>query len=105
MSDPVPKTYEELVPYEAFLRNHMNRLNRRFEIVSKNLLFARSQGNTMLIISAMKERQELENQFEGMKERLREVVKRRGAFEGASPETPKTPTLMLEVVRNPLVSK
>jgi hypothetical protein len=105
MSDPIPKTYEELVQYEAFLRGHMSRLNRRFETVSKNLLYVRSQGNTMLILSTMKERQELEIQFEAMKKRLREVVKKRAEFEGNTPLTPRTPTLMLEVVPNPLVSK
>jgi hypothetical protein len=59
----------------------------------------------MLILSTMKERQDLEAQFEAMKERLKEVVKKRRAFEGGPPETPKTPTLMLEVVKNPLASK
>lgn len=106
LSDPIPKKYEELVQYEAFLRNHMSRLSRRFEAVSRNLMYARSQGNTLQVIATMQERQQIEAQFEQMKERLKEVVKNRSRLEGPSaPETPKTPTLLLEVVKNPLVHK
>jgi len=104
INSPLPKTYEELVQYEAFLRSHMNRLNRRFELISKNLMYMRSQGNTMLILSSMKERQDLEVQFETLKTRLKEVIKKRTTFEGGPAETPKTPTLMLEVVKNPLAT-
>lgn len=106
MSDPIPKTYEELVQYEAFLRNHMARLSRRFETVSRNLVYARSKGNTIQVIASMKERQQIEAQFEQMKGRLKEVVGKRREFEGPkAPETPKTPTLTLEIVKNPLVHK
>ena len=105
MTDPIPKKYEELVQYEGFLRNHMARLNRRYETVGKNLMYARSQSNTMNILAAMKERQQIEVQFEQMKERLKEVMKKRGEHEGNPPLTPKTPQLMLEVVKNPLVTK
>jgi len=103
ITSPIPKKYDELIQYEAFLRSHMNRLNRRYEVVGKNLLYVRSQGNTIQIIATMKERQQIEAQFEQMKERLKEVVKCRGEFEGFS--TPTTPTLMLEVIKNPLVSR
>lgn len=51
----------------------------------------------------MKERQEIEMNFEKVKARLTEVLKKRGDVEGPAP--PRTPTLMLEVVKNPLVTK
>ncbi len=103
MTDPIPKTYEEVVEYETFLRVHMNRLNRRYETVSKNLVHARSQQNVQAILGCMKERQRIEIQFEDMKKRLKEVLAKRTEFE--NPPTSKTPTLRLEIVPNPLASK
>ncbi len=103
MTDPIPKTYEELVEYESFLRMHLNRMKRRYEMVNRNLLHYRSKNEMPGILACMKERQQIEVHFEEVKGRLTEVLKKRGVFEG--PATPKTPTLMLEVVRNPLVTK
>ena len=103
MTDPIPKTYEEVVEYETFLRVHMNRLNRRYETVSKNLVHARSQQNVQAILACMKERQRIEIQFEDMKKRLKEVLVKRAEFE--NPPTSKTQTLRLEIVPNPLASK
>jgi hypothetical protein len=103
MTDPIPKTYEELVEYESFLRMHLNRMKRRYEMVNRNLLYYRSKNEMPGILAYMKERQQIEVQFEEVKARLTEVLKKRGVFEG--PATPKTPTLMLEVVKNPLVTK
>ncbi len=103
MSDPIPKKYDELVQYETFLRVHLNRLSRRFEMISKNLVYARSQHNMPGILGCMKERQRIENEFEQIKARLKEVLEKRAEFEGG--KSPKTPTLMLEVVKNPLASK
>jgi hypothetical protein len=103
MTDPIPKTYEQLVEYESFLRMHLNRMKRRYEMVNRNLLHYRSKNEMPGILACMKERQQIEAHFEEVKGRLTEVLKKRGVFEG--PATPKTPTLMLEVVRNPLVTK
>jgi len=103
MTDPIPKKYEELVEYESFLRMHLNRMKRRYEFVNRNLLHYRSKNDMSGILLCMKERQQIEVQFEEVKARLTEVVKKRAEFEG--PATPKTPTLMLEVVKNPLVTK
>lgn len=103
ISDPIPKKYEELVEYETFLRSHLSRMNRRYETVCKNLVYARSHHEMSKVIAYMRERQQIEVQFEQVKERLREVMKKRGEFEGSA--TPRTPTIMLEVVPNPLVIK
>jgi hypothetical protein len=103
MTDPIPKKYEELVEYESFLRMHLNRMKRRYDMVNRNLLHYRSKNEMSGILLCMKERQQIEVQFEEVKGRLTEVLKRRAEFEG--PATPKTPTLMLEVVKNPLVTK
>jgi hypothetical protein len=103
MSDPIPKKHEELVEYEAFLRMHLNRMKRRYDMVNRNLLHYRSKNEMSGILLCMKERQEIEMNFEKVKARLTEVLKKRSEFEGPAP--PRTPTLMLEVVKNPLVTK
>lgn len=106
INDPMPKTYEELVPYETFLRNHLTRLNRRYEVVSKNLAYARNQNEMAAILLAMRERREIEVNFEQIKSRLTEVVAKRKEFEGpAAPRIPRIPSITLEVVPNPLVTK
>jgi hypothetical protein len=51
----------------------------------------------------MKERKNIESEFERIKQRLKEVLEKRRQFEDIP--SSKTPTLMLEVVHNPLVSK
>jgi DNA repair exonuclease SbcCD ATPase subunit len=103
LSDPLPNKYEELVQYETFLRIHMNRLNRRYETVSKNLIHSRNQNNMPGILACMKERKNIESEFERIKQRLKEVLEKRRQFEDIP--SSKTPTLMLKVVHNPLVSK
>jgi len=103
MVDPIPKSYEELVEYESFLRMHLNRMKRRYDIVNRNLLHYRSKNEMSGILACMKERQDIEITFEKVKGRLTEVLKKRAEFEG--PSSPTTPTLMLEVVKNPLVTK
>jgi hypothetical protein len=103
MTDPIPKKYEELVKYESFLRGHMDRMKRRYDMVNRNLVHYRSKNDMAGILIYMKERQQIEIQFEKVKVRLHEVMRRRGEFEGTA--TPKTPTIMLEVVANPLAIK